>query len=63
METALRVTTRSAALASLLEYQAARTVRRKTKAIAVTMVPSTVRSARVLLRRNALRSASPASVT
>jgi len=63
IDIALRVTSLSAALASLDAYQAASTVRRKTKASAATIVPSTVRSARVLLRRKALRSASPASVT
>ena len=63
IETALRVTTRSAAEASLLAYQAVSTERRKTKASAATTVPSTVSSARVLLRKKALRSARPASVT
>ena len=63
METAFRVTTRSAALASLLAYHADSTVRRNTNASAATMVPSTVRKARVLLRRKALRSARPVSVT
>jgi len=41
MEMAFRVTSRSAALASLEAYQAASTVRRNTKASAATIVPST----------------------
>src|SRR5205807_10654866 len=63
MEMALRVTMRSAAEASLLAYQAVRMVRRKRKATAVITTPRTVSTARVLLRRNALRTARVASVT
>ena len=63
IEIALRVTSRSAALASLEAYQAASTVRRKTKASAATIVPRMVSTDRVLLRKKALRSARPARVT
>src|SRR2546422_9501034 len=57
MEMALRVTIRSAAEASLLAYQAVRTVRRKRKATAGITTPRTGGSEGGLLRRNALRTA------
>src|ERR1041384_6103596 len=62
-EMALRVTTRSAAEASLDEYQAVSTVRRNRNATTESTTPSVVKTERVLLRRNALRSAIPVSVT
>jgi hypothetical protein len=63
IEMALRVTMRSDADASALAYQAESTVRRNTNASAATTVPAMVRKDRVLLRRKALRSAKPVSVT